>query len=318
MELCQQRDATGATVQRNYFDTGEERLESGTSQSYYYTQDHLGSIREVVDATGTSVARYDYDVWGRRTQVEGTFTCERGFTGHWHHAWSNLIIAPLRAYDSDTGRWLSEDPIEEAGGLNLYGYVGNGPVMNTDPSGLWFFSMSTPTASMGTAILMAAMSAAPVLRAPQPDNVESDFRSHLGPFDAAGLAQVACSAVRLAPAIAESLSGFVRGLSNGAPKGGMTLADDMAILRQATTGKGNFGVGSASQADAMRLGQAWVGEGGRTSGDILISKDGLRQFRPPSFKPSSTQAPTGTQANFEWRNVNSGKWQGNGHLDITP
>jgi hypothetical protein len=83
-------------------------------------------------------------------------------------------------------------------------------------------------------------------------------------------------------------------------------------------GKGNFGVGSASQADAMRIGQSWVGEGSRTSGNILISKDGLRQFRPPSLKPNSTQATTGTQANFEWRNVNSGQWQGNGHLDITP
>jgi hypothetical protein len=99
---------------------------------------------------------------------------------------------------------------------------------------------------------------------------------------------------------------------------GITLADDMAILRQAANGKGNFGVGSASQADAMRIGQSWVGEGSRTSGNILISKDGLRQFRPPSLKSNSTQATTGTQANFEWRNVNSGQWQGNGHLDITP
>ena len=77
---------------------------------------------------------------------------------------------------------------------------------------------------------------------------------------------------------------------------GITLADDMAILRQAANGKGNFGVGSASQADAMRIGQSWVGEGSRTSGNILISKDGLRQFRPPSLKPNSTQATTGTQA----------------------
>lgn len=34
------------------------------------------------------------------------------------------------------GRWLSPDPIGEAGGLNLYGYVGNGPTMAWDPLGL--------------------------------------------------------------------------------------------------------------------------------------------------------------------------------------
>ena len=36
------------------------------------------------------------------------------------------------------GRWQSEDPIGQAGGLNLYGYVGGLPTGRTDPSGLWF------------------------------------------------------------------------------------------------------------------------------------------------------------------------------------
>ena len=32
--------------------------------------------------------------------------------------------------------WLSRDPIGEAGGLNLYGYVGNNPIKYIDPQGL--------------------------------------------------------------------------------------------------------------------------------------------------------------------------------------
>ncbi|MFN9025005.1 MAG: hypothetical protein ACK56K_00330, partial [Akkermansiaceae bacterium] len=105
-----------------------------------------------------------------------------------------------------------------------------------------------------------------------------------------------------------------------AAKGGGTLADDMAVLRQATTGKGNFGVGAAGADDAARLGRSWVGEGAEwsSSGKALVSPDGLRQFRPPSLKPNSPYATTGSQANFEWRNVPSGQWQGNGHLNITP
>ena len=32
-------------------------------------------------------------------------------------------------------RWLNRDPIQEAGGINLYGFVGNGPVNEVDPFG---------------------------------------------------------------------------------------------------------------------------------------------------------------------------------------
>ncbi|GAX60814.1 hypothetical protein SCALIN_C14_0080 [Candidatus Scalindua japonica] len=42
-----------------------------------------------------------------------------------------------RYYDSETGRFISEDPIGFAGGdLNLYAYVQNNPVILIDPSGL--------------------------------------------------------------------------------------------------------------------------------------------------------------------------------------
>jgi RHS repeat-associated protein len=41
-----------------------------------------------------------------------------------------------RYYDTSTGRWLSRDLIAEQGGMNLYGFVGNGPVNRADPFGL--------------------------------------------------------------------------------------------------------------------------------------------------------------------------------------
>jgi hypothetical protein len=36
-----------------------------------------------------------------------------------------LDLAFYQAYDSDLGRWLNRNPIQELGGLNLYDYVGN-------------------------------------------------------------------------------------------------------------------------------------------------------------------------------------------------
>ena len=59
-----------------------------------------------------------------------------GYAGMFYHARSGLYLTHYRAYDPRLGRWLSRDPIWEAGGINLYGYVGGDPVGRTDPTGL--------------------------------------------------------------------------------------------------------------------------------------------------------------------------------------
>jgi RHS repeat-associated protein len=59
------------------------------------------------------------------------------FTGRFRDAMTGLQWNLHRWYDYTTGRWLSEDPIGFRGGdSNLYRYVGNSPLMRTDPSGL--------------------------------------------------------------------------------------------------------------------------------------------------------------------------------------
>jgi RHS repeat-associated protein len=108
-----------------------------TTTAYFYMRDHLGSIREMTDSTAAIKARYDYDPWGNRTKIGGALDADFAFTGHYYHFPSNLQLALYRAYDSTLGRWLSRDPIAEYGGLNLYGYVGNKPIIFLDPGGLF-------------------------------------------------------------------------------------------------------------------------------------------------------------------------------------
>jgi RHS repeat-associated protein len=130
-DKCEYRDATD-TVTLRVYPQGEL---SGTKPNFY-TRDHLGSVREMFGSTGTTVARYDYDPYGRSTTVLGTTPTDMNFTGLYRHAKSNLDLAVFRAYDPDLGRWLSRDPIAEKGGLNLHGYVFNDPVRLDDPLGL--------------------------------------------------------------------------------------------------------------------------------------------------------------------------------------
>jgi hypothetical protein len=52
------------------------------------------------------------------------------------------------------GRWISRDPIEEQGGLNLYAYVGGNPVNYVDPNGDVIVVIA---AIVGGAIIVASM-----------------------------------------------------------------------------------------------------------------------------------------------------------------
>jgi len=49
---------------------------------------------------------------------------------------TGVTFYTYRYYDPVTGRWPSRDPIEEEGGVNLYGFVGNDGVGNIDLLGL--------------------------------------------------------------------------------------------------------------------------------------------------------------------------------------
>ncbi len=109
---------------------------------------------------------------------------------------------------------------------------------------------------------------------------------------------------------AEGIAG-AEGLGGLAPE----VGNEIGILRDAMRGRGNYGLGAADRATAENLGRAWVGDGASVASDgkTLVSSDGLRQFRPPSWKPYLGRF----QANFERRLIPQGPWSGNGHLDIS-
>jgi len=100
----------------------------------------------IIDTSGNVVERYRFSAFGIRSIMEddwvaqssSSYNFEFGFQGQFEDAETGYYDYGFRYYMPDTGRWASRDPIEEEGGMNLYGFVGNGPIVRVDRYGLEF------------------------------------------------------------------------------------------------------------------------------------------------------------------------------------
>jgi len=115
----------------------------GTTQTYYYVKDHLGSVQAIVDASGSIVESYQYDAWGNTSVFDGSgnplVKSQIGNRFAWQGreiSWATrLYYFRARWYEPVTGRWLSNDPIGISGGLNQYVFCRDDPVNWVDPFG---------------------------------------------------------------------------------------------------------------------------------------------------------------------------------------
>ena len=295
-----------------------EANQADATKTYHF--DQFGSTLLRTDDSGKVIGQAEYSSYGLTTWKQGDMATPFLYNGQAGVQTdpNGLLNMRARYYSPYLMRFLNADPIGFSGGPNWFAYADGNPISLSDPFGLCADrnACTGGTGRGGGSVPFPDLS-------PITNSILGVTRSIGDQNPWIGEAISAVSYNLTLEALGPNPGMFFEGLvvkGAQAAKGGMTLADDMAVLRQATTGKGNFGVGAAGADDAARLGRSWVGEGAEwsSSGKALVSPDGLRQFRPPSLKPNSPYATTGSQANFEWRNVPSGQWQGNGHLNITP
>lgn len=108
-----------------------------TDANSFYLYDGLGSTRQLTANNQTVAASYNYDAFGNVISSVGSVANPYGFTGEQQFAEAdNLLFLRARYYNPTLGRFISRDPIEYAGGINLYAYVLNNPINFVDPSGL--------------------------------------------------------------------------------------------------------------------------------------------------------------------------------------
>ena len=129
------RDSNGNEVDYLNATGVDEKLRQNNPATgpLYFLQDHLGSTTALTDANGALVERQQYDPFGG---TQGSSFTRYGYTGREHDDVSGLDYYRARWYDSQQGRFLSEDPASFDGGLNKYVYADNDPIDSLDPHGL--------------------------------------------------------------------------------------------------------------------------------------------------------------------------------------
>ncbi len=103
---------------------------------YYPLYDGNGNVTEYRNASST-VAHFEYDAFGAVSSFTGPmWDFNLRFSTKYEDFEAGLNYYGYRYYDPQLGRWPSRDPIEEGGGINLYGFVSNNGLNNWDYLGL--------------------------------------------------------------------------------------------------------------------------------------------------------------------------------------
>ncbi len=110
---------------------------------------YQGDVLGLLTTEGELAATYLYDAWGNLLEDELTLIGSLNplrYRSYYYDSDLSLYYLQSRYYDSTTGRFISTDStdyldLSHLQGMNLYTYGLNNPVMHTDPSGRFVFSL---------------------------------------------------------------------------------------------------------------------------------------------------------------------------------
>ena len=119
---------------------------TATPVTYYYLTNLQGDITGILDSSGTTVATYTYNAWGKLLSSTGDLADVNPlrYRGYYYDAETGLYYVSSRYYDPEIGRFINPDNVDLLGAngdfasLNLFAYCGNNPITRVDENGhLW-------------------------------------------------------------------------------------------------------------------------------------------------------------------------------------
>jgi RHS repeat-associated protein len=128
-DVVEETNAAGSAVARysQGLNIDEPLAMLRSSATSYYQADGLGSITSLSSGAGSLAQTYGYDSFDKQTSSSGSLTNPFQYTGRESDPDTGLYYYRARYYDSNTGRFLSEDPMRFFQGPGFYTYVDNNP-----------------------------------------------------------------------------------------------------------------------------------------------------------------------------------------------
>ncbi|WP_420382129.1 RHS repeat-associated core domain-containing protein [Novosphingobium sp.] len=165
--VAQAYNASGQATATYVYGNGLTAVTSGGTTSYY-NADASGNITSLSGANGTLTQTYVYSptgtVLGSTGSVVNPFQFN-GLAGAITQT-NGLVNTRARYYDPTTGRFISQDPTGQSGGINLYTYSGNNSLNYVDPNGAGFspsgFLFGVASLAITAAVATAGFVTAPV------------------------------------------------------------------------------------------------------------------------------------------------------------
>jgi RHS repeat-associated protein len=125
--IAEDRTTSGVTTRLfYYYDANGLCGFNYNNADYYYVKNLQGDITEILDNTGTTVASYTYDAWGKILSATGTMATINPFRyrGYYYDSETKWYYLNSRYYDPIVGRFINSDDLnylnpQSLNGLNL-------------------------------------------------------------------------------------------------------------------------------------------------------------------------------------------------------